>query len=47
MMDETDALFAVFVALYAVWQLIRVANGVHSIATELRQLRVIAEQNRR
>jgi hypothetical protein len=46
-MDETDALFAVFAALYAIWQLIRVANGVTSIAAELRALRILAEQNRR
>lgn len=46
-MDETDALFAVFVVLYAVWQLIRIANGVQSIAAELRALRAMAEQNRR
>jgi hypothetical protein len=46
-MDGTDTLFAVFAVLYTIWQLIRVANGVQSIATELRALRAIAEQNRR
>jgi hypothetical protein len=46
-MDDTDKLFMVFVTLYAVWQLIRLARGVESIGSELRALRVIAEQNRR
>ncbi|NII59824.1 hypothetical protein [Sphingomonas aerolata] len=46
-MDGTDTLFAVFAVLCAILQLIRVANGVQSIAAELRVLRAIAEQNRR
>ncbi|RKE50311.1 hypothetical protein [Sphingomonas sp. PP-CC-1A-547] len=46
-MGNTDKLFMIFVTLYAVWQLIRVARGVESIASELRGLRAIAEQNRR
>ncbi len=46
-MDDSDALFLIVVTLYAMWQLVRVACGVESIAAELRALRVIAEQNRR
>ena len=46
-MDGADALFALFAVLYSIWQLIRVANGVQSIATELRALRALAEQKRR
>jgi hypothetical protein len=46
-MDDNDAFFALFVALYALWQLTRVASGVQSISDELRTLRTIAEQNRR
>jgi hypothetical protein len=46
-MSDTDGFFAVFAVVYAIWQLIRIANGVKSIATELSALRAIAEQNRR
>lgn len=46
-MDNTDRLFVIFVTMYAVWQLIRVARGLESISAELSALRAIAEQNRR
>ncbi|WP_274602414.1 hypothetical protein [Sphingomonas sp. CFBP 8764] len=42
-MDNTDKLFVIFVTLYAVWQLIRIARGLESISA----VRAIAEQNRR
>ncbi len=46
-MDNSDKLFMIFIALYVVWQLCRVAHAVESISTELLALRTIAEQNRR
>ncbi len=47
MMTDNEALFGLFVVLYAMWQLTRIAGGVQSIATELSALRAIAEKNRR
>lgn len=46
-MDGNTILCMLFVAMYAVWQLCRVARGVEAIAAELRALHTIAEQNRR
>ncbi len=46
-MDGNTTLFVLIVALYALWQMTRIASAVQSVATELRALRNIAEQNRR
>ena len=46
-MENGDKLFMMIIALYAVWQLCRVARAVESISTELLALRTIAEQSRR
>ncbi len=46
-MDDNDAFFALFVALYALWQLTCIATAVQSVAAELAALHAIAEQNRR
>lgn len=46
-MDDNTILCMLFVAMYAVWQLCRVARGVEALGAELRALRTIAERNRR
>jgi len=45
-MADNEALFGLFVALYALWQLTRIASAVQSVAVELAALRAIAAQNR-